>query len=72
MSYPPRPRCLDVSKNLKRSVPRQEGGAQLPGALEVVCVQVDRRGRDRGMAQVVAHGDEFGTTAERMGCVGMA
>jgi hypothetical protein len=35
-------------------------------------MQVNRRGRDRGMAQVVANGREFGTTVERMGRVGMA
>ena len=64
MPYPLRPKCLDVSNRLKLSVPGQECGAQLSGALEVVPMQVDRRGRDRGMAQVVAHGDELGTTAE--------
>ena len=72
MPYPLRPKCLDVSNRLKLSVPGQECGAQLSGALEVVPMQVDRRGRDRGMAQVVAYGDELGTTAERMGCVGEA
>jgi hypothetical protein len=45
----------------------REGVPDLLGALDFVAVQVDRRRRDRSMAQVIPYRGQFGAASQGVG-----
>jgi hypothetical protein len=50
----------------------REGVPDLLGTLDFVAVQVDRRRRDRGMAEVIPYRGQLGAPCQRMGGMSVA
>jgi hypothetical protein len=55
-----------------RSFPSTKGFSNLSRALDFIAVQIDRGGRDGGVAQIVAHGGQFRAAREGVGGVRMS